>query len=142
MVADNGHLGTLHASFGPSRRRAAVVAPSVSVHRFWFGSWAVLRVEGEMDVQAGPLVTELIGVEVSHVAIELDGVTFMDACGLGILLDLRRRVGDAGLIQLVAPSEPVRRLLTLTDAERLFPEIVTADRAVAVLLATDPWATS
>ena len=142
MVADHGHLGTLQASFGPSRRRAAVTAPTVSVHRFWFGSWAVVRVEGEMDVQAGPLVNELIGLEASHVAFELDGVTFMDACGLGILLDLRRRVGDAGLIQLVAPSEPVRRLLTLTDAERLFPTIVSADRAVAVLLATDPWVTS
>lgn len=92
-----------------------------------------------MDLQAGPLVHALIHDETSHVAFELDGVTFLDASGLGVLLDVRRRVGDAGVVQLVAPSAPVRRLLELTGSEGLFAPIVSADAAVAALMSADPW---
>jgi anti-anti-sigma factor len=115
-------------------------ASALSVDRYWFCSWTIVRVEGEMDVEARPIIDELLGGEVSHLAFELGGVTFMDACGLSILLDRGRRAREAGgFVQLVAPSEPVRRLLTLTDSERHFPPIVTDEMAVAVLLATDPW---
>lgn len=133
---------SLHTSVDPRRFRAAVAAPTVVVRGYRFGSWTILRVEGEMDIQACPLVHALIDDDVRHVAFELDGVTFVDACGLGILFGVRRRVGEAGVVQLVGPSAPVRRVLALTGSAGLFPTIVSADEAVAVLLATDPWPVS
>jgi anti-anti-sigma factor len=129
---------SLHTTVDPSRFCGAVAAPTVHVCRYWFGSWTILQVEGEMDIQARPLVQGLIGDEVSHVAFELDGVTFMDACGLGILFGVRRRLGETGVVQLIAPSPPVRRVMALTGSAGLFPTVVSADKAVAVLLAADP----
>ncbi|GAA4719769.1 STAS domain-containing protein [Nocardioides conyzicola] len=113
-------------------------APSVSVHRYWFGAWTVVRVEGEMDVQAQPLIEHLVGGD-RFIAFELDAVTFVDACGLGTLLSRQRRARAAGgLVQLIEPAAPVRRLLWLTGSAGHFP-VVPADRAVAVLMGTGPW---
>ncbi|KQW53119.1 hypothetical protein ASC77_02125 [Nocardioides sp. Root1257] len=132
--------GPLSAAVDLRAWSGADVVPSVDVHFFWLGSWTIVRVVGEMDIQARELIDRRLDGEVGHLVFELDGVTFMDACGLGVLLDRLRRAREAdGVVYLVAPSAPVLRLLELTDSARLFPPIVAADRAVAFLQAADPW---
>ena len=63
-----------------SRRGAR---PAVSVRRHRFGSWLVLEVEGEMDIQAAALVADVDGSESAFVVFDLHGVTFMDAVPFG-----------------------------------------------------------
>jgi anti-anti-sigma factor len=54
----------------------------------------------------------------SEVVVGLAGVTFMDCCGLSVLLRARKSLG-ARLI-LRSPSQPVTRLLDLTNLRDAF----------------------
>ena len=111
----------------------------VRVRRYEFGSWTVIRIEGEMDVQVREPVDDLLDDHVSHLALELDGVTFVDAGGLGIVIDLERRAHRAGgSVQLVAPSVAVTRLLELAGLASQFPVIASMDEAVSTLMILDP----
>ena len=101
-----------------SRRGAR---PAVSVRRHRFGSWLVLEVEGEMDMQAAALVADVDGRESAFVVFDLHGVTFMDATGLRVMATMRRRaVAAGGCVRVVAPSGQARRLLMLSRSDRLF----------------------
>lgn len=85
----------------------------------------VLRAAGRLVVGAGA------GHPVWHTSrewrgaaklvVELDGVTALDAGGLGALLRLRHSAGRQGVPVVIASAAPrVRRLLQLTRLDRLF----------------------
>ncbi|WP_244928452.1 STAS domain-containing protein [Nocardioides sp. W7] len=113
--------------------------PSVSVRAHRSGAWTIVQVEGEMDVQAGPLVGDLLGRETGRVAFDLHGVTFLDAYGLGIMVDRQRRAGETDRrVRLVAPSVAVRRILDLTRTHHLFLTADTVDLAISQPLGADP----
>lgn len=86
---------------------------------------AVVRLLGEVDLA---MVTTLRStlhelVVDGHVAlvVELDGVTFMDSSGLGVLVSAQREVRVfRGSLVLAQPSPPVQRLLALTSLDRVF----------------------
>lgn len=101
----------------PDRRAPATV--SISVHTS--EPWTVIAVAGEMDAQVAPLVADLVGISAAHVVYDLREVTFMDASGLGVLMDSQGKAARAGgCVRVVAPSIPVRRLLALTRTDRVF----------------------
>jgi anti-sigma B factor antagonist len=114
-------------------RRTAHAVPSVSVRRHRSGRWTVVEVEGEMDIQTLPLVADLPGRNATHVLFELHGVTFLDASGLGMMVDSQRRALEGGgCVRVVAPSRQVRRLLMLTGSDRTFLLFDSLDEAVSV----------
>jgi anti-sigma B factor antagonist len=95
--------------------------PPVSVALRRFGGWTVVEVSGEMDIQAMTLFTDLFEGNAAHVVFELRGVTFIDACGLRILLECRSvAMAAGGCVRLVAPSRQVGRLLRLTGTYPAF----------------------
>ena len=100
----------------------ADVGGRLSVRLERAGRWTIVDVDGEMDLQARPLVRSLVGDHAKQVVFALQGVTFLDASGLGMMVDTQREaVGAGGCVRLVAPSHAVRRLLILTGSDRLFP---------------------
>lgn len=117
----------------PQQRRGdGPSPPSVSVQGRRSGPWTILEVEGEMDIQALPLVADLLRGPVGGVVLELHAVTFMDAGGLGMMVDVQRRTRDAGgCLRLAAPSSSVRRVLTLTGCDRAFRTFDSLVRAVS-----------
>lgn len=98
-------------------RRSTV---SVGVRRL--GRWTIVEVQGELDIQAGAPLADLLRSNASHVVFDLHGVTFMDACGLSLLCVSRRNAVTAGgCVRLVTPSSEAHRLLTMTGSSRAFP---------------------
>ena len=117
-------------------RDAGGAIPSVSVRVDRSGHWTVVEVEGEMDVQFPPLVADLVDGAASRVVFDLRGVTFMDAGGLGTLMETQRSaLAGGGCVRLVAPSSSARRLLELTDCDRHFQTFDSLDQALSTGLA-------
>lgn len=85
------------------------------------GPDAVVTVAGEIDPHtAAPLTEALDGLagtdDLQRVVLDLSGVTFVDSSGLRVLLTARERFAERDIhFSLRAPSEPVRRLLEITD---------------------------
>ena len=93
--------------------------------------WKIITVKGEMDVHVLPLLPDLRGGLAEQVVLDLRGVTFMDVRGFEAIVDRLRWVTQSGgIMRLVAPSRPVRRLLKVTATSDLFPTFDTLDRAL------------
>jgi anti-anti-sigma factor len=81
---------------------------------------AALAVSGELDMRAAFKLES--GLErllrerpVRRLELDLSGVSFLDSAGLGSLLSTHERAKDLGIeMQIVNPSDPVRRILDLT----------------------------
>ena len=115
---DRGWLKVVDLQVGPS---GIPEASSVSVRVRTSDPWTVIAVAGEMDTRVVPLVSQLRCVSAAHVVFELREVTFMDASGLGVLMDAQRNaVRAGGCVRLVAPSNRARRLLALTRTDGVF----------------------
>lgn len=85
---------------------------------FYDGSWAV-QLAGEIDIASRE---ELSGIGEAAallpprcIEVDLSAVTFIDAGGLGALIDMRRAVTCAGSRMIIRhPSAAAARLFTLT----------------------------
>ena len=89
------------------------------------GDWTVVGVRGEVDLYTAPrlktLLTDLTGAGRSRIAVEFGGVEFMDSTGLGVLISgLKRCREGGGTLALVAPTEPVRKILGITGLDQVF----------------------
>lgn len=77
-----------------------------------------LRIVGELDLagREDVVTAGLAALWPPHpLKIDLSGVTFIDATGLGALLQLRREAAEAGCaVTVVRPSPVALRLLELT----------------------------
>jgi anti-anti-sigma factor len=121
-----------------ARRRVGVDGSPVSVRVRRSRSWTILAVDGDMDLQALPIVADRVGADATRVVFELHGVTFMDARGLGTIVDIQRRALEAGgCVRLVSPSRSVRRVLTLTGCDSIFPTFDSLPPAVSTPIETD-----
>jgi anti-anti-sigma factor len=108
------HVDFLSGSWSPKQ-------PSVVVRRTRSGRWLVLEIAGEMDLQAGPFLSD-IGDDPCFVVFDLHGVTFMDCSSLRVLQNAQHRaLAAGGAVRLAAPSEQVLRVLTLTRLDGAFP---------------------
>ncbi|MGS2645100.1 anti-sigma factor antagonist [Streptosporangium sp. LJ11] len=84
-------------------------------------SLRVLRLLGELDAFTAPrvraILDEVVGVcHELRLIVDLTQLTFMASTGLGLLLEIRDRVGERGghLIVILAPGSRPRRLFDLT----------------------------
>ncbi|MGF1664901.1 MAG: STAS domain-containing protein [Acidimicrobiia bacterium] len=78
--------------------------------------WTMLSVKGEIDIATAGILDEAIEQAVTdgrtRIAVDLEGVSFMDSTGLRTLIVAHRRLGDVGGTLAVIPgSGPIRRLL-------------------------------
>jgi anti-sigma B factor antagonist len=93
---------------------------------------------GEVDMATTPqLRDELIGlVDAGELRLVLDvsGVPFLDSTGLGVLMEVHRRLRDnTGAVALVGARPPLIRLLTITNLSRALPVYRSVEDAIAAI---------
>ena len=72
-----------------------------------------VTISGEIDIATSRAMRDALatGPGAAHLEVDLSGVTFMDASGIGVLLAARQRAVDGcGSLTMRAPSWAVRRL--------------------------------
>src|SRR3954451_15655229 len=96
----------------------------------------VVSVAGEFDVVYQILVRRFVSdttkVTQSHVVLDLSGVRFMDAAGVGAIVHCKRVLAERSAdLVLVCPEGQVRRVLRLLAFEQVLP--IYRDRESALL---------
>ena len=82
--------------------------------------------DGEMDIATCPAIRRFLMAAISggdvHLAVDMSGVTFIDASGIGVLVAAANRARQAGGgLSLLAPSPQVRRLLDVLHLDAILP---------------------
>ena len=98
------------------------------------GDITVVSVKGEVDLYTAPSlkerVADLVSAGRSRLAVDLSGVEFMDSTGLGVLIGGLKRCKEAGgSLALIAPREPVTKVLAITGLDKVFSVHETLDQA-------------
>lgn len=102
------------------------MAENLLVQRNERGSWTVLDVKGEVDLDTAPALkgalADAIKDGASNIVVNLEGVEFLDSSGLGVLIGGLKRCKEAGgMLALAGPRRPVRKVLTITGLDKVFP---------------------
>jgi anti-sigma B factor antagonist len=86
------------------------------------GQAVVLRLAGELDLYNAPAVREALRgcVERSpwRLVVDLGEVTFVDSTVLGVLVEARSKLRDAGGLALARPGLEARRALQVSGLDR------------------------
>ena len=99
---------------------------------------AVLQLAGEVDLRTVERLREclyghLSGGAYQGIVLDCNKVTFLAACGIGLLVEIVDRARRAGVqIRLVARSRAVLRALEVTRTNGLVPRVATVADAVAL----------
>jgi anti-sigma B factor antagonist len=82
------------------------------------GDATIVVVRGEIDMATAPQVrdalNELVDAGASRIVVDCRGLDFLDSSGIGVLIAVRKRLGDEGALTLEAPQAHVRKVLELT----------------------------
>ena len=105
--------------------------------------YQVVSVAGELDIataeQAYSFITEVIDGRLrgsAPVTVDLSGVTFCDASGLGALARLARYARAAGRqLSLTSARPSVMKIIRITGLDRVFPELHPPVHAYSALAA-------
>lgn len=106
---------------------------TVKVHNH--GDRDAVAVAGEIDLHTGPylrrVLSELVARGHNRLVIDLDGVTFLDSTGLGILLEARRLTKAAeGSLGLVCHAPACTRLFEISGLRQVFTFHDSVDEAL------------
>ncbi len=87
---------------------------------------ATVVLDGEIDISTCPDIWRFLMAAISggdvHLAVDMSGVTFIDASGIGVLVAAANRARQAGGgLSLLAPSPQVRRLLDVFHLDAILP---------------------
>ncbi|WP_449060754.1 STAS domain-containing protein [Planomonospora algeriensis] len=85
----------------------------------------VVALHGEIDIATAPALRRRLLNALQHstdlLVLDLSAVSFCDAAGLTVLIDVRRRAVASGItVRLAAPRPSVARLLHVTGLDRAF----------------------
>ena len=89
--------------------------------------YQIVSVAGELDIaaeQAYSYISEVIDGRSAPVTVDLSGLTFCDASGLGALARIARHARQAGrqlMLTSVRPS--LLKIMRITGVDRVFPEL-------------------
>ena len=107
-------------------------APTMVASAYRFGCWLIIEADGEVDIAGVPLLRRLLDDDSSHVVFDLRRVTFIDACGLGLLAKTQQRVSRAhGAVRVACPSQQARKLLKLTTLDQHITVVESLSQAFA-----------
>ena len=87
---------------------------------------ATVVLDGAIDISTAPAIRRLLMAAISggdaHLAVDMSGVTFIGAAGIGVLVASANRAREAGGgLSLLAPSRQVRRLLDVLHLDAILP---------------------
>jgi anti-sigma B factor antagonist len=87
---------------------------------------ATVVLDGEIDIATAPAIRRLLLAAISggdvHLTVDVSGVTFIGAAGIGVLVAAANRAREAGGgLSLLAPSPQVRRLLDVCPLDTILP---------------------
>jgi anti-sigma B factor antagonist len=88
----------------------------------------IVSVTGELDIataeQAYTFISGVIDAWPLPVSVDLSGLTFCDASGLGVLARIARHAGQAGRqLTLTAARPSLLKIMRITGLDRAFPEL-------------------
>jgi len=88
----------------------------------------VVSVTGELDIataeQAYAYISEVIDSWPTPVSVDLSGLTFCDASGLGVLAKIARHARQAGRqLKLTSVRPSLLKIMRLTGLDGMFPEL-------------------
>ena len=89
----------------------------------------IVSVAGELDIataeQAYVYISDVIDAWPAPVSVDLSGLTFCDASGLGVLARTARHARQAGRqLRLTAARPSLLKIMRITGLDRAFPELV------------------
>jgi anti-anti-sigma factor len=98
--------------------------------------YQIVSVTGELDIataeQAYSYISEVIDGRPAPVTVDLSGLTFCDASGLGALARIGRHARQAGRQLMLASARPsLLKIMRITGLDRAFPELHPPVRAVS-----------
>ena len=87
---------------------------------------ATVVLDGEIDIATAPAIGRFLMAAISgrdvHLAVDMSGIAFIDAAGIGVLVAAANRAREAGGgLSLLAPSRQVRRLLGVLHLDAILP---------------------
>jgi anti-sigma B factor antagonist len=87
---------------------------------------ATVVLDGEIDIATAPAIRRYLMAAISggdvHLAVDMSGVTFIGAAGVGVLVAAANRAREAGGgLSLLAPSRQVRQLLEVLHLDGILP---------------------
>jgi anti-sigma B factor antagonist len=87
---------------------------------------ATVVLDGEIDIATAPAIRRFLMAAINggnvHLAVDMSGVTFIGAAGIGVLIAAANRAREAGGgLSLLAPSRQVRRLLDILHLDAILP---------------------
>ena len=90
--------------------------------------YQVISVTGELDIataeQAYSYISEVIDGRPAPVSVDLSGLTFCDASGLGVLARVARHARQAGRqLSLTSARPSLLKIMRITGLDRAFPEL-------------------
>lgn len=105
--------------------------------------WTVVVARGQVDVATAPRLQQVLGEaqvdEGTRVAVDVDGVEFVDAIGIGVIVaaHVRARL-SGGDFALVSPTERLSRLLAVTGLDAVLMLVDDEDALPADTTGGDP----
>jgi anti-sigma B factor antagonist len=116
-------------------RPAAVVCQSKGVPTKAQDGWAVITLDGEIDMARLDELARLFESNWDHqsagLIVDLTPVTFIDSSGLGWLLRIQPEVvKDGGRLRIVVREGPVQRLFDLSGLDGQLPTFSSLDAAM------------
>jgi anti-sigma B factor antagonist len=96
------------------------------------GPWAVVRVEGELDLHTSPQLRDHVLTLTDQpnvsIALDLSRVDFMDSSSLGILVTCLKRVRERdGRLVLAGVTGSPLKVFALTGLDRVFDLVPSVD---------------
>jgi len=93
-----------------------------------------ITLRGEVDVYTAPKLKEKLIESIedgcTNIVVDLDGVSFIDSSGLGVLVSALRRARERdGAVRIVCTRENILKIFRITGLDKVFP--VFADIAEA-----------
>jgi anti-sigma B factor antagonist len=97
--------------------------------------WTVIDVRGDLDVYTSPtlrhLILDCINRGDSRIVVDLEHVDFLDSAGASVMVSaLRQATNRNGTLALVQPGDQARRMLRLTDLDKVLPTFTSVEDAV------------
>jgi anti-sigma B factor antagonist len=87
---------------------------------------ATVVLDGEIDIATAPAIRRFLMAAIGdggvRLAVDVSGVTFIGAAGIGVLVAVANRAREAGGgLSLLAPSQQVRWLLGVLHLDAILP---------------------